>query len=137
MSEHLESKLDRLEELLQANVSPAPAEQAIVKSGKYLKWLQTIIAIIVVVVGMGVTWGMTQGKATAQASEISNLKEVTEGNRKDIVEIQIEQAPIKKSLVDIQRVQVEMKQDMKNDLNNLKNDIKDEMKELKKLLRGR
>lgn len=121
MSDHLEQRLDKLEDLI---IKQSSVEQSIDKSGKYIRWLQSVIAIIFVVVGMGVTWGLTQGKITSLQTETNSLKESikveritskTERDklRTDFIEMQVKQASVDQLLNGIREDVAEIKEDVK------------------------
>jgi len=121
MSDRVEDRLVELEELIKAKITP---EKMIDTSGKYIRWLQSIIVLIVVVVGMGITWGMTQGKITSLEAEVTAIKQTAtvehqstkverDSLRSDFIGMQVKQASVDQLLNGIREDVSEIKEDVK------------------------
>lgn len=122
MSDHLEQKITELEALIRAQAQPSPSsiEQSVDKSGKYIRWLQSVIALVIVVVGMGVTWGLTQGKITTLETQVTTIENTltqtkTERDklRTDFIGMQVKQAAVDQLLNGIREDVAEIKEDVK------------------------
>ena len=120
MSDHLDSRIDELEALIRAQARPSSTEQSVDRSGKYIRWLQSVIALIVVIIGMGVTWGLTQGKITTLEAQVAAIeKNVGETKRErdklrtDLIEMQVKQASVDQLLNGIREDVAEIKEDVK------------------------
>ena len=123
MSDHLEQRIDELESLIRAQArpqTPSSVEQSVDKSGKYIRWLQSVIALVIVVVGMGVTWGLTQGKITTLETQMTTIEKTlgdTKGERDklrtDFIEMQVKQASVDQLLNGIREDVAEIKKDVK------------------------
>ena len=127
MSDHLEQRINDLEDLIRAQArtpTPSSVEQSVDKSGKYLRWLQSVIALIVVVVGMGVTWGLTQGKITTLETKVATMQQTYDREhelyqkeraklRGDLTEMQVKQAAVDQLLTSIRDDITEIKTDVK------------------------
>jgi Tfp pilus assembly protein PilO len=127
MSDYLDKRIDDLEALIRAQTHTphlSSIEQSIDKSSKYIRWLQSIIALAIVVVGMGVTWGLTQGKITTLETEVTTLKETVQVERiltkeernklhTDLITMQVKQASVDQLLNGIREDVAEIKEDVK------------------------
>lgn len=126
MSDHLEDRLVELEELIKAQSTP---EKIMDTSGKYIKWLQSVIVLIVVVVGMGITWGLTQGKITSLETDVATLKGAATAERQmtkverdtlrsDFISMQVKQASVDQLLNGIREDVTEIRGDVKKLIEN-------------------
>ena len=72
MSEELEARLALLE-----------AKPDLMKrSGAVMKWIQGIVALIIIVFGIGVNYAMTKSSVTALETQVADIKEERDKNEK-------------------------------------------------------
>lgn len=99
-------------------------ESKIDSSGKVLKWLQSIIAIVVVVVGVGINWGVTKSEITSLKTQVVELKEARAADealnqatidklKTEMIETKLKQAAVDQVLTDIREDVSEIKDDVK------------------------
>jgi hypothetical protein len=115
--ETLEQQIKELQDLVERQAQPKPSLLS------ELKWLQTAIAIIAVIIGLGINWGITKTKlevlSTRQEETVANYQERTKTLEEQVRELQIKQASNDQILQTIQ-----------SDIREIKDDVK-------KLIRGR
>jgi peptidoglycan hydrolase CwlO-like protein len=98
-------------------------------SGKYLKWLQSAIAVLAVIIGLGITWGITTTELATHQTQISELKETVKDERSmykneidklkaEVMELKLKDATKDQILVTIQKDLAEVGQDVKKLLRN-------------------
>lgn len=77
--------------------------QAIEKSGRLMKWAQTLMALIIVIAGLGINWGMSKANISSLETQISEMKEArseektlyraeTNKLKSDVLELQLHKA---------------------------------------------
>lgn len=70
MSEHLEQEIQELKQMILDQKG-----QGLISSTKSsMKWLQSVIALILVVAGLGVNWGISTSKIAALESRVEEMK---------------------------------------------------------------
>lgn len=86
-------------------------------SGKLFKWIQSIIAIVVVIVGLGVNYGVTKTKIDVLQEKVTTYERVLNNRivktEHDVHELQLKQAGDDQLL-----------QNMQNDISEIKSDVK-------------
>jgi hypothetical protein len=111
MSDQEDLKALRLE--LQSLREAQSKPDVIDSSSKYIRWIQSVIGLVVLVVGLGINWGVTKAELTsvkAAAQAQSTQIEKLEG---DILQLQLKQAGDDQLL-----------KSMKEDLKEIRGDVK-------------
>lgn len=101
------------------------ADSGIVEnSSKVLRWMQTVIALILVIAGLGMNWGITKAEMATQKTQIAELKEDVRDEQKlrkaevdklkvGVLELQLGKAANDQLMVTIQSTLDEIKSDVK------------------------
>jgi hypothetical protein len=71
MSTHLEEEIESLKALIISNRQP----DAIDTSSRYMKWIQSIIAIVIVIAVLGINWGISTSRISALEVRLTEVKE--------------------------------------------------------------
>lgn len=113
--EELRRRCDVLEALLEK--SSLPLEKVVTSSGKYVKWIQGILGLLIVVVTLGISWGVTTTKIEVIETTVQHQKLVVgsrlEKTEEDIHELQLKQAGNDQILKNDQLTIYEIKADVK------------------------
>lgn len=103
---------------------------ALQQSGRFMKWLQTLIAVVVVIAGAGVTWGITRSEITHLQTQISEIKEQRKDeqilHREEVSKMQEEILSLKLKAATVDTT-----------LNNIESDVAEIKEDVKKLVRNR
>ena len=102
---YLEEQIKQLKSVVENNKSNASSAF----SG-YLKNVQGLIYLLIIVIGIGITWGMTSAKVSA-------VENIVQRQENQLRELQINEAGDDKVLENIQKDIQEMKQDIKKLVN--------------------
>ena len=115
MSEELQKQIEELKGMVQMRrATDGNGNQA---AAKYLKWIQGIIGVSVIVVGLGINWGISQTKISVQAEKIAALENRLEDRvgklNNELHELQLKQAKDDQILITIQEGVAEIRKDVK------------------------
>lgn len=124
MSSELHKEVEELKALIlaQKEAKTNDVEKAMDTSGKYVRWIQGIVGLLILLVGLGVNWGITKTKIEVMENNIANVESVLNDRiskaEGDIHELQLKQAGNDQILKNIQSSIEEMKADVKTLLQN-------------------
>ena len=112
----LNNKISDLEKLMQQMIVANKRPDAVTESRKYLGWLQSVIALVVVVIGLGINWGITTTKMgvienTQKEQKLQHNSEINKLQH-DVHELQLKQAKDDQLLVTIKEDVKEIKRNV-------------------------
>jgi archaellum component FlaC len=115
-TDDLKKELDELKDLIKSR--PSDLEASRDNNNKWMGWIRNLVAVVAVLIGLGVNWGVTKTKIEVQEAYIAALDErVTERINKmdaDIHELQLKQAGYDQLLQTIKEDVAEIKKDVKS-----------------------
>lgn len=114
----LEKQIEELKALVIAQAKrPNDVESAVETSKKYIGWIQSVIAVAAVVIGLGINWGVTKTKIEVLEGTVDHMEQVLQGRldkaENDVHELQLKQAGDDQILRVIQTDIAEIKKDVK------------------------
>lgn len=83
----------------------------------HLKGIQAFVYIIVIVIGMGVSWGVSTSKLSAMQATVTSMQQQLNQTEQDLRELQLKQAGDDKVLETLQKDITEIKSDLKKLIN--------------------
>jgi hypothetical protein len=113
----LEKQIIALKSLIekQANKSN-DIELTLDKTNKITKWVQSVIALAIVIIGVGISWGISQTKISVLEHDVANYKTHTTDKmikiEENIHELQLKQAGDDQLLQTMQRDITEIKENV-------------------------
>lgn len=118
MSDDLQQEIQELRSLIQENNNrPNPVTAAIDTSGKYIRWIQATVGLVILIVGLGINWGITKTEIEVTQTKVSHIEEVVtsriEKIEQDVHELQLKQAGDDQILKNIQITLDEIKVDIR------------------------
>jgi len=113
--QHIQKQLNELKQML--TNKQASVEDQVEKSNKFIRWFQGLAAICVMLITLGINWGMTTARLdiiennleTQKTSFTNKIQQI----ENDVLELQLKQAGDDQILQTIQGDLLEIKTDVK------------------------
>jgi hypothetical protein len=114
----LEKQIEELKALVLAqSQKPNDVETALEKTSKFAKYIQSIVALVIIIVGLGVNWGISTTKISVLEQRVASFEELMTTRigktEQDIHELQLKQAADDQLLQTMQSDITEIKTDVK------------------------